>query len=258
MTEQTDYHGWTIPTEDADTDQWSAILNDLIDGALEASVALRGPLTERPADAPANAVYHATDRRTLYRFNADTGAWEPFSEVLREGHPGASAAYRRLGHGSEQQLEHTQQVVGTRTLADVWPFIPRGGVAESWSYNHPGNGEVLTQAIHYGMLEQPPNGIPILKAYPVLSTESGARFEVGLTLGSQQANDWLMTFRVGPDADQHYLYDEVRLDNVAQASAPRGPAVLKESTFQVYAGINDSAGGTIHGSSSFALEWEVI
>ena len=264
MTRTTDYHGWTIPTEDGDVNQWDSILSDLLDGPLEASVALRGPLSERPAVAPTDAVYHATDRDEFFRYDGNLSQWVPalaHIDEARERHDGMQgplAVYQQLGSQSLGELRHTQQTVGTRRMACQWPLVGGRGPG-NFTYRNDGVNERVN-IVRYGFVEQPPNMVPILRAMPTISSDTaGETFRVGVRLRSQLSGEWLMTFEAGPDTDTHTLYDEVRLNEVPYGSAARGPNTLENTAIEVHAAIDGTpTAGTIVGGSALALDWEVV
>ena len=266
MTQTTDYHGWEIPTEGGDTDQWDSILNDLLDGPLEASVALRGPITDRPTTAPADALFHATDRDEFYRYDADVGGWVTASAHIDEARQrydsaqGPRAAYRQVGSGSlGSELRHTQQTVGTRHMGAHWPLVDPHFRADDFSYSNSGVSERI-QLINYSFLEQPPNMVPVLRGQCIATSDtSGSSFEVGVKLKTQPSGEWLMTFSLGGDANTHELYDETYLNEVPYGSAARGSDTLPGTQIEVHADIDGTpSAGTIFGSSQLMLDWEVV
>lgn len=77
MTRETDYHGWTIPTE-GETENWDVILNEFFEGGLDLDVTMTGGLADLPQptdDAP--TLFFATGEEAMY-FN-DGAQWR---EVL--------------------------------------------------------------------------------------------------------------------------------------------------------------------------------
>lgn len=266
MTQITDYHGWEIPTEGDDIDRWDSILKDLIGGPLEASVALRGPLDERPPTAPADALYHATDRDEFYRYDSAVDGWVTASahvDEARQRHDSAQgpmAAYQQIGAGSLGDLRHTQQTVGTRRMACHWPLVDPHFRADDFSYSNSGVNERV-QLINYSFLEQSPNMVPVLRGQCIFKSEvPESSFNVGVRLKTQPSDEWLMTFRAADGADSTIqLYDECYLHEAPYGSAARGTSTLAGTQIEVHADIDDTpTAGTIHGSSQLMLDWEVV
>lgn len=262
---QTDYHNWDIPTPGASTDEWARILNRFFDGTLDASVALRGPLADRPSNAPENAVYHATDTDEFYRFDTAVGGWVAAGAHIGEartgegdGQPGAKAAYQSLGKAAlNEQYRNTQQVVGTRHMTAHWAMAASQFQDSNFAYSNSGTTERI-QLINYSFLEQPPNMVPVLRAqFSGSSDTSGKDFTVGVRLKSQPSGEWLLTFKNG--STNRTLYDEVYLHEAPNGSAARGTQTLTDTQIEVHAAIDKNpSAGTIFGSSHLALDWEVV
>ncbi len=183
-----------------------------------------------------------------------------FEAYRRDGHPGATTAYQQVGANDE--FEYSPQVVGTRRIGGSWPMVPRSGPRmeeTDWNYDHSG-GSTLVQEIMYGMVEQPPNMMPVLKAYCELSASNrGEPFEVLVGTQEHTRADPLLRFVAGPDTETHFLYDECYLNDVTQGSASRRPDTFETANLRVWAGADaDGNPGTLHHKSSVVLEWEVV
>ena len=263
MTQNTDYHDWTLPSPGGDAGTWGETLNALFDGDLEASVVLRGAHADRPASAPTDGIYHATDRAEYYRY--DGSGWvDLFAHVAeaRQRHTdakrGPTAAYRRVGAGRLGDLRHSQSTVGTRRLAAHWPLVAPSA-RSGFDYSGTGVNERV-QLINYQFLEQPPNMEPVLRVMASgASDTSGETFEVGVRHRAQASGEWLTRLTFGTDTDTHQLYDEVRLNETAYGSAARGVDTLSETTIEVHADIDGTpTSGALFGASSIVLSWEVV
>lgn len=272
MTYETDVFGVTRPVpasqSNEDADQWADILETEFVPDFEGMVAFHGPLADRPASPPFDVVYHATDYSEWYRYDASAGEWLNASPYIDEGRfrynpgkTGARAAYQHLGEGSQRQLGHVQDTVGARQMVQHWPMVAHQFQASDFSYTFSGGASERVQLINYGFLDEPPNKVPVLRCVFNGKTETtGDIFEVGVRHKTQPANQWLTTFEAGPDDAGHQLYDEIFLNEVGNGSAARGPDTLTHTQLEVHAGIDDTttSNGTIQGSASLMLDWEVI
>lgn len=117
MTEQTDTHGWTIPTTGGDADVWGSVLNDFFDGELENNVILKDTYSNRPSASNTNLVlFLATDRRIVYWNNS--GTWEAVFGLGTETDPVPEISYHRgVNFGSELSDSEGTSVA---SLADLF------------------------------------------------------------------------------------------------------------------------------------------
>lgn len=263
----TDYHNWDIPTGGASVDEWGRILNEFFDGPLDGSVALRGPLTDRPANAPPNAVFHATDRDEFYRFDSDMGQWVAASAHVDEARfrhdsaTGARALYQQTGAGGiGSELRHTQQVVGTRHTVGLWPMIPRSGpLNEAPTYSFSGT-DAIAQTIRYAFFEQPPNMVPVLRMFPTFGCDAAAAnpFKIGVRVRQQRDGEYASTFEVAP-GNTETLYDEAYLNEIPYGSSGRASQTLRTAIDVHIGGLAaGQSSGDIYAQSWLALDWEVV
>lgn len=207
---------------------------------------------------PVNNERTDSDAVSIGKGNAITS--HDIDEARNEyGEKGPLATYQHIGEGSVgTQLQHTQQIVGTRHMACHWPLVAPHFRTDNFSYTNDGTKERI-QLINYSFLEQPPNMIPVLRAQFDGRTEtSGDVFEVGVRHKAHPDGEWLMTFSVD-DKQAVHLYDEVRLNEIEYGSAARGVRTLPDTQIEVYAGMGETtSAGQIFEASQLMLDWEVV
>lgn len=87
MTQETDYHGWTIPVPDdisnEDRDVWGDILVDFFDNELDIDVPIQGPIGERPSASSENqgSIWIVSDSDPIEFTRSDGSNWSTVASV---------------------------------------------------------------------------------------------------------------------------------------------------------------------------------
>lgn len=169
---------------------------------------------------------------------------------IREGQSGAWAPYVRIGQGA---YEGSPSLVGTREQGAMERLVGHEDVSVSSTTFTP-----IATPFTYGYLESAPNRIPVLKVICVLqSATRGETLEVRVGTGTRGVDRPLMEFGTEQDTTQHWLYDEVYLNEVGEGTAAREPHTLSEGTYRVWARVSGGT-GTVRAASTLILDWEII